>query len=106
MGGAVLRRFDQDYRDSARRIGLTHLRIGLEPHWYIAGYNEVAAQITDIIGASHRFSGKRTARLMKAVTTAVMVDLDLAISVYGDTYIARLADRRSRPTAPSATSTA
>ncbi|GLS76573.1 globin-coupled sensor protein [Oharaeibacter diazotrophicus] len=89
-------RFDTAYFESGNRIGLTHLRIGLEPHWYIAGYNDVLAKMVAVLGEANRLRGRRLARLVRAVQTAVMVDLDVSISVYGDTYVERLRERQER----------
>src|SRR6218665_1041658 len=33
---------DGNYLDNARKIGLRHARIGLEPRWYIGGYSLIA----------------------------------------------------------------
>jgi methyl-accepting chemotaxis protein len=82
-------RFDDAYMASVYRIGEAHMRIGLEPHWYIAGYNEVLASMIAVIGGAHRFNGRRVARLVEGVTRAVMVDMDIAISVYSDAVVAK-----------------
>lgn len=82
-------RFDQEYADSVQKIGLIHSKIGLEPTWYIGAYaftlNRVYAH------AAHFFKtqlgGKnqdKTARLMRAINQCVMIDMDMAISVYLD----------------------
>ena len=76
--------FDDGYRDSVRMIGEVHARIGLEPRWYIAGYNHVLGQLVALAGRTHRFGGRRAAAVAAAVTTAVMLDMDVAISVYLD----------------------
>jgi methyl-accepting chemotaxis protein len=87
-------RFDEEYVASIRRIGEAHMRIGLEPHWYIAGYNEVLTRMIRLLGASSRFNGPRVAVLIDAVTRAVLTDLDMAISVYSDGMLDR--ERRRR----------
>lgn len=82
--------FDDDYVTSVRKIGLIHSQIGLEPRWYIGAYaftlNFVYAAI------SHAYASRldpvsaqdKTAAMMRAVNQAVMLDMDLAISVYGE----------------------
>ncbi len=89
-------RFDQEYFNSVRRVGLAHVRIGLEPHWYIAGYNNVLQQVSVIMGRQARFSGARAARMIAAVTKAAMLDMDIAVSVYGETLIQQISDREER----------
>ncbi|WP_370677831.1 protoglobin domain-containing protein [Pleomorphomonas sp. PLEO] len=89
-------RFDRDYFESVHRVGLAHVRIGLEPHWYISGYNHVLEQISAILGQRARFSGAKAARMISAVTKAVMLDMDIAVSVYGETLIQQITDRQQR----------
>jgi methyl-accepting chemotaxis protein len=95
-------RFDDRYEASIQRIGETHHRIGLDPRWYIGGYNALVAGLMGAI--AHRlpaesrsntgvFSGNaklaapandRRGALQLAVLKAAMLDMDLAISVYLD----------------------
>ena len=39
-------RFDHEYMQGVRTIGFLHNKIGLEPRWYIGGYNFVLSQLT------------------------------------------------------------
>lgn len=81
-------RFDTGYFDSVRRIGSVHNRIGLEPRWYIGGYNFILDRLTELAVRRHRFSARRQAAVLKAVTSAVMLDMDIAISVYQEEMLA------------------
>ncbi len=81
-------RFDDAYEASVRKIGETHNKLGLEPRWYIGGYN---ALVTDLIKAIatqmqvKRFSRKAASDkllLQQAVVKAALLDMDIAISVY------------------------
>ncbi|PKR89729.1 chemotaxis protein [Pleomorphomonas diazotrophica] len=89
-------RFEKDYFESVRRVGLAHVRIGLEPHWYIAGYNNVLQQVSTIMGKHARLSGAKAARMIAAITKAAMLDMDIAVSVYGETLIQQISDRQDR----------
>jgi methyl-accepting chemotaxis protein len=81
-------RFDDDYVASVRRIGLMHSRIGLEPRWYVGGYAFILGRL--YTAASQAFASRlkpaaaraKTAALMCALNQAVMLDMDLAISIY------------------------
>ena len=89
--------FDIAYETSIRRVGETHHRIGLDPRWYIGGYNglvtglirAIALRLPPRTGASD-WKGKpasleeRKIALQSAVIKAAMLDMDLAISVYLD----------------------
>src|SRR5690606_15380176 len=89
-------RFDADYFESVRRIGSVHNRIGLEPRWYIGGYNYILARLAELVVRRHRFSARRQADVLKAVTTAVMLDMDVAISVYPAEMLAGRQARQAR----------
>ena len=81
-------RFDGAYVASVKTVGETHNRIGLEPKWYIGGYNFL---LTSLIGsiadqAPRGLFGWRSARrvtvLQQAVTKAALLDMDYVIAVY------------------------
>jgi methyl-accepting chemotaxis protein len=85
-------RFNADYVDNVRRIGTVHARIGLEPRWYVGGYalvleHLVTRAVEDML-AQRRFFARKTddpakmARAIGSLVKAVMLDIDLAISVY------------------------
>ncbi len=81
-------RFDDEYVSSVRRIGQMHSRIGLEPRWYIGGYAFILGRVNAL--ASHVFVNRfvpakaqqKTAVLLQALNQAVMLDMDIAISIY------------------------
>jgi len=78
--------FDEEYFASIRRIGLVHHKIGLEPRWYIGGYSFLMDALADhILGM--RIGQKKRNHWMRCLHRAVMLDMDLAISVYQDVLI-------------------
>ena len=84
--------FDADYANRVSKIGSVHARIGLEPRWYIGGYGLILEQLVrgvlrDNWPESGLFSGKKksadeTADILSSLIKAVMLDMDLSISVY------------------------
>jgi methyl-accepting chemotaxis protein len=74
--------FDGGYAERVQRIGKTHARIGLEPRWYIAGYALALGELLDIAAAETKWRARERTAVLKAVTKAVMLDMDLAVSVY------------------------
>jgi methyl-accepting chemotaxis protein len=86
-------RFDDAYVQGVRTIGLTHNRIGLEPRWYIGGYNFVLTRLMQIAAETYRRSPKKFTAVIAAINSAVMLDMDFAISVYQE---AMLAERQKR----------
>ncbi|WP_445945064.1 protoglobin domain-containing protein [Rhizobium sp. CB3060] len=85
---------NEDYVGKVRTIGKVHAQIGLEPQWYIGGYaivldHLISRAVEESLPRGGLFSkgamkpskfGKALASLVKAV----MLDMDLAISVYID----------------------
>lgn len=79
--------FDEQYTASVDRIGRAHARIGLEPSWYIAGYQFVLSSLSERVVTKSFLQPKRLKRILKAINQAILIDLDLAISTYGDILI-------------------
>ena len=83
-------RFDADYEASVTRIGEVHNKLGLEPRWYIGGYNALLSDLVNEIAIRvparllDRGATSRRAAMQRAVVNAAMLDMDIAISVYID----------------------
>ncbi|WP_436004265.1 protoglobin domain-containing protein, partial [Rhizobium sp. LjRoot30] len=84
--------FNQEYFEKVRKIGMVHARIGLEPRWYIGGYalvldHLIQSAITEN-QAQRRSLFRRQrdsrsfAKALGSLVKAVLLDMDLAISVY------------------------
>ncbi|GAB6966740.1 globin-coupled sensor protein [Komagataeibacter kakiaceti JCM 25156] len=86
--------FNHDYAARVRKIGMVHARIGLEPRWYIGGYaiildHLIKAAIKEHFPKRRLFpegglSAAAFGEALGSLTKAVMLDMDLAISVYID----------------------
>ena len=77
--------FDEGYYERSRRIGKTHALIGLEPRWYIAGYSVVAEHLVKQVVGSSLKPRKKLAEQVAALVKAILIDVELAISVYQET---------------------
>jgi methyl-accepting chemotaxis protein len=83
-------KFDEAYETSVTKIGEVHNKLGLEPRWYIGGYNALVGGLLEAIALRMpvpRFSsnsGEAKTALQMAVLRAAMLDMDLAIAVYID----------------------
>ena len=81
-------RFDSVYESSVTKIGEVHNKLGLEPRWYIGGYNTLVSGMLSAIaerlpvGKFDRQAASKKAALQQAVVKAAMLDMDLAIAVY------------------------
>jgi len=91
-------RFDEAYLNGVRTVGLIHCKIGLEPRWYIGGYNLVLSMLQELAVKSYRRRPAKLSAVQKAVNSAVMLDMDLAISVYQDALIAERQQRQDKMT--------
>ncbi len=80
-------RFDADYYQGVHAIGLMHHRIGLESRWYIGGYAYVLERLSDLAVRAHRFSPGKLQAVLAAVNAAIMLDMDIAISVYQEALL-------------------
>ncbi|WP_416898843.1 MAG: protoglobin domain-containing protein [Minwuia sp.] len=91
-------RFDNDYFERVNRIGLAHKKIGLEPRWYISAYGFVLARLSQIlIARTSRFSNRKNGpAMLDAVTRALFMDMDLAITVYYETMQKDARESRER----------
>jgi len=82
--------FDDDYLKRAYAIGGAHHRIGLKPNWYIGGYTFVLSRIGDLIENTVEASEVR--HTFGAISKALMLDLEIAITVYLDAGEAEKSD--------------
>ncbi|QLF69106.1 globin-coupled sensor protein [Peteryoungia desertarenae] len=86
--------FGDDYVRKVCTIGKVHARIGLEPQWYIGGYalileHLIETAIKDTFPQKGLFSSRKAnpetfGRSLASLVKAVLLDMDLAISVYLD----------------------
>ena len=84
--------FDASYAAKVHAIGLTHARIGLEPRWYVGGYALIVEHLIKSIvsevwpkGMLQRASkdaGEEAGAALASLIKAVLLDMDIAISVY------------------------
>jgi methyl-accepting chemotaxis protein len=89
-------RFDEAYMQGVKVIGLVHNKIGLEPRWYIGGYNYVLAELTRLAIGANRWNPKRLTAVLTAINSAVMLDMDIAISVYQEALLEERMQRQAK----------
>ncbi len=66
-----------------RAAGEAHLRIGLEPSWYIGAYGVVLSDLLALVQGALRWRPATARRAMAAVTRAVSFDMDRTLAGYG-----------------------
>ncbi len=74
--------FDDDFMAECNAIGRAHQRIGLEPRWYMGGYSMVLGELMGLINRGSGIPQRHRQAAREAVVKAVMMDMDLSISVY------------------------
>lgn len=77
----------REYFERSVRIGLAHVRIGLDPSWYIGGYSYALTQISAVLLKKRFMSASKRAKALAVVTKLVMLDMDIAISTYHDKMV-------------------
>jgi methyl-accepting chemotaxis protein len=83
-------RFDESYESSVTKIGEVHNKLGLEPRWYIGGYNALVSDLLEVaarrlpLGRFDRDAARKRVKVQQAIVRAAMLDMDLAITVYLD----------------------
>ncbi|MDO9561110.1 MAG: globin-coupled sensor protein [Bradyrhizobium sp.] len=92
-------RFDHEYMQGVRTIGLIHNKIGLEPRWYIGGYNFVLSQLVGLAVRRYRWKPAHLSKVLAALNCAVLLDMDIAISVYQEAMLAQRQEQQDRITA-------
>ncbi|RYH04673.1 MAG: hypothetical protein EON57_09290, partial [Alphaproteobacteria bacterium] len=104
--------FDEGYVEAAKRIGLRHAKIGLEPRWYVGGYGlileglikgvmqDLVAEQLAAMPKKRLFGGstptidvEALSGVMTAMIKAVLVDVDMAVSIYFDKLTEEAAER-------------
>ena len=74
--------FDQSYVEGVYRVGLAHHKIGMEPRWYIAGYQFVLNRLLRVAVFTWFWNPYLLWRTIQALNKAILLDMDLAIFAY------------------------
>ena len=76
--------FNEGYFEQIVKIGMIHERVGLEPRWYMAAYAFTLNKLVELSVTAYRKKPERAAQIIAAINKAVFLDMDLALSVYGE----------------------
>jgi methyl-accepting chemotaxis protein len=76
--------FDNTYFDTVKRIGEAHYKNKLSPSWYMGGYCFALCGLIEIAVNTYRRKPADMVKALQAISRAVFVDMDLALSVYHD----------------------
>lgn len=79
--------FGADYCASARRIGLRHRDLDLDPAWYVAGYVRLKLAYIEVILRSG-FSPVTKGRLIMTLEKYIAIDMAVALSAFDAVVLA------------------
>ncbi|MCB9948823.1 MAG: globin-coupled sensor protein [Rhodospirillaceae bacterium] len=74
--------FSDSYFQSVRQVGLAHVRIGLEPSWYLGAYGRILPLLHREVLKAHRRKPDLAAAMIEAVDRAIMLDAETSVTVY------------------------
>lgn len=77
-------KFDESYVGAVTRIGLAHLRAGVDLRLYIGGYSFILNKLTRVLLAQFPNDTNHFDAMYSAVQKAVFLDMEIASSVYAD----------------------
>ena len=75
-------KFDSEFAARVKTIGITHAKIGLSPQWYVGGYAYAFKEMQKCLIRAFANDPERLSAILEAATQAIMLDMELAISVY------------------------
>ena len=82
---------DAEYFASRRAIGVTHMRVGLEPRWYLGAYALYQRLLVPLIWEHHRGNPPLIERIVISLHKRLMLDAQLAMESYIEHREERLA---------------
>ena len=75
-------RFDQEYLDSAERVGRAHFRIQLPFELYLGGYARAGSAMIACVTKGGLFSGRAATARAQVLMRAMLADCDVVIRAY------------------------
>ena len=76
------KQFDAGQFEQAEKIAQAHLRIGLEPSWYMSGYCYMLNQFVELACSCHKNDSVNASATIQAVNKLVFLDMNTVIDKY------------------------
>ncbi len=73
---------DETYLATRRAIGTTHVRVGLEPRWYLGAYSLYLRLLVPVISEHFRASPAMAERIVISLQKRLMLDAQIAMESY------------------------
>jgi hemoglobin-like flavoprotein len=90
--------FDAGQFEQAEKIAQAHLRIGLEPSWYMSGYCYMLNQFVELACSFHENDTANAAATIRALNKLVFLDMNTVIDMYLEAKNATMRDVLRRAT--------
>ena len=74
--------YDEDYVADRLRVGSTHYRIGLDPHWYLGAYRLILSWFRKQLADYFVGQPEKVFACINALTKVIFFDMSLAIDSY------------------------
>lgn len=76
--------FNEDYCKRVQIIGVTHVRVGLEPNWFLGAYLLMVHELIPQMTKTYRWRPSDLSAYQQALASLVFMDLDLTLTVYNE----------------------
>ena len=73
---------DRALEQAATKVGSAHVRIGLTPDWFIAGYGRILMDAIPVILKAHRFTPQRASQALRVLVARIFMDMAMAAESY------------------------
>lgn len=89
---------DAEFEARAKRIGEAHVRIGLEPKWYLASYGRLLVEAIPAVTRHHRLSPGRLAGALQTLVARAFLDMIVSYDAYETGVLGQRAEENRRET--------
>ncbi|WP_306030017.1 methyl-accepting chemotaxis protein [Stappia sp. MMSF_3263] len=89
---------DEEFEARAKRIGEAHVRIGLEPKWYLASYGRLLVEAIPAVTRHHRLSPGRLAEALQTLVSRAFLDMIVSYDAYETGVLGQRAEENRRDT--------
>jgi len=87
---------DVEFEGRAVRIGEAHVRVGLEPSWYLAAYGRLMSEFIPLVLKKHRMSVARQTEVLQTLIGRLFSDMVLSYAAFERGTIRLQAEQQER----------
>ncbi|MEP4766288.1 MAG: globin-coupled sensor protein [Roseibium sp.] len=83
----------EEFLERSVRVGHAHVKIGLDPSWYIGGYSFMLGRITEVLMKRRFLSSSKRTDAISVVSKLILLDMDIAVSTYHEKLVSDMVGR-------------